>query len=197
MPNTTLAPSLPSPPPRRLPPVPSHWILHPTLLGIPIRVTITAGKWKRKTAFVTPMSSEHEGGRTSNRLRMDQKYSERPKPNSEQSLMVVTGGDEQHRGKFARRIFYFYNQIKSDDARWFIVGVVDRTGRYDRLTDELLELSPADLEIVEESKEDRDAGNGLFEDVRYTAKVGKPEIRRPGEGDLGNLRNACMSALLL
>ncbi|KAJ8091090.1 hypothetical protein PM082_024707 [Marasmius tenuissimus] len=111
--------------------------------------------------------------------------------------MVVTARDEQHVGKFVRRIFYFYNQTKSDNSRWFIVGVVDRTGQEDCLTGELLELPPTDLEIVEESKDDRDAGNALFESIRYAAKVGKLEVRRPGEGDLGSLRTACSSGLAL
>ncbi|KAK1234555.1 hypothetical protein PQX77_002239 [Marasmius sp. AFHP31] len=201
------SPHLAPPPPRptrSLPPVPAHWILHPALLGISIRVTITRGKWKRKTAFVTPTSSVrgttilfrynndvHEIGDLGS-----VRHSERPKPNSEQSLMVVTAGDE-HVGKFVRRIFYFYNQTRSEDSQWFIVGVVDRTGRQDRLTGELLELPPTDLDVVEESKDDRDAGNELFESVRYAAKVGKPEVRRPGEGDLSSLRTACSSALVL
>ncbi|KAJ8091906.1 hypothetical protein PM082_024139 [Marasmius tenuissimus] len=162
----------PSPRPRRLPPSqPSHWIFHPALLEIPIHVTIKGGKWKRKTAFVTPTSSEHD---TTIVFRHKEdahpvdcllvaKHSDRPKPNSEQSLMVVTGGDEQHIGKFVRRIMYFYNETKSDDSQWFIAGVVDRTGRQDCLTGELLELPPTDLDIVEESKGDRNAGNTLFE----------------------------------
>ncbi|KAK1222611.1 hypothetical protein PQX77_014532 [Marasmius sp. AFHP31] len=189
------------PPPR---PVPSHWILHRKLLGIPIRVAITGGKWKRKTAFVTPTSSA-QGAFVAFRNKEEthpidcqwiKKHDQPPRPNSEQALMVVTRGDEQHIGKFVRRIFYFYNQSQTDDARWFILGVVDRTGRQDSLTDEILELPPTTLDIVEESKEAREAGNILFESVRYAAKVGKPEVRRPGEGNLGDLYKACQSALV-
>ncbi|KAK1218279.1 hypothetical protein PQX77_019044 [Marasmius sp. AFHP31] len=172
-------------PVRSLPPAPSHWILHPNLLGVPIRVTITRGKWKKKSVFVTPTSTENG---TKLLLRQKDilhaidlpsigKCCDRPKPNFEQSLMVVTAGDDQHIGKFVRRISYFYDQVKSDNARWFIAGVVDRSGRQDRLTGELLELPPTALEIVEESKDDRDVGNALFESVRYAAKVGKPEVR--------------------
>ncbi|KAK1228952.1 hypothetical protein PQX77_007992 [Marasmius sp. AFHP31] len=190
---------------RSVPLVPSHWILHPNLLGISIRVTITSGKWKKNAVFVTPTSSEN-GTKVTLRqkdilhtidLRCIEKCRVRPKPNSEQSLMVVTAGDDEHIGKFVRRVSYFYDQVKSDDARWFIAGVLDRSGRQDSLTGELLELPPTALEIVEESKDDRDVGNALFESVRYAAKVGKPEIRRPGEGDLTNIRNACSSAIVL
>ncbi|KAL0564329.1 hypothetical protein V5O48_017720 [Marasmius crinis-equi] len=178
--------SLPAPPP--VPSLP-HPLLHPKLLGITIRVAITEGRWKRKTAFVTPTSSDggaffafHLKGETH---RIDHrcigKHPDRPKPNSEQGLMVVTGGCEQHIGKFVRRIFYFYNEQKTQESRWFILGVVDRSGHDDRLTKEYLELPPTDVDIVEESKDDRDAGNRLFEDVRYSAKIGNPETRRPGE----------------
>ncbi|KAJ8077093.1 hypothetical protein PM082_001521 [Marasmius tenuissimus] len=207
IPDTVLA--SPRPRPSRRPPPPSppstHWILHPRLLGIPIRVTITGGKWKRKSAYVTSTSSD-QGPFIAFHLKDDthaidgqwiRKHTERPKPNSEQALMVVTAGEEQHIGKFARRISYFFNESRSDNTRWLIVGVVDRTGRQDCLTNELLELPPTHLDVVEESKEDREAGNALFEGVRYAAKVGKPEIRRPGEGDLSSLRNACSSALIL
>ncbi|KAL0568566.1 hypothetical protein V5O48_013418 [Marasmius crinis-equi] len=177
-----------------LPPTPSlpHPLLHPKLLGITIRVAITEGRWKRKTAFVTPTSSDG-GAFFTFRLkgethRIDHrcigKHPERPRPNSEQGLMVVTGGREQHIGKFVRRIFYFYNEQKTQESRWFILGVVDRSGRSDRLTKEYLELPPTDVDIVEESKEDRETGNRLFEDVRYSAKVGNPETRRPGERSL-------------
>ncbi|KAL0061842.1 hypothetical protein AAF712_011284 [Marasmius tenuissimus] len=188
--------------PRPLP-VSVHWILHTKLLGISIRVAITGGKWKRKTAFVTPTSSA-QGVFIAFRNKDEvhpidsqwiKKHAQLPKPNSEQALMVVTSGDEQHIGKFVRRIFYFYNQSPTDDARWFILGVVDRTGRQDSLTNEILELLPTALGIVEESKEDRETGNALFESVRYAAKVGKPEVRRPGEGDFGDLYKACESAL--
>ncbi|KAK1233698.1 hypothetical protein PQX77_003137 [Marasmius sp. AFHP31] len=195
----------PSPPKPRMPPQPLvHWLLHPKLRGIPIRVTIARGKWKKKTVFVTPTCGEH-GTIVVMRHKVSvypidvmciDKHCDRPKPNCEQSLMIVTAGNDQHVGKLVRRIFYFYNEVKSDDARWFLVGVVDRTGRTDNLTGELLELPPADLEIVEESKEDREAGNALFEGVRYAAKVGKPEVRRPGEGDLGNIRNACNATMV-
>ncbi|KAK1217690.1 hypothetical protein PQX77_019638 [Marasmius sp. AFHP31] len=173
--------------PRPLPQAPPHWVLHPKLLGISICVMITHGKWKKKTVFVTPTSSKH--GATVHIRQKDGvhlvglntigKHSERPKPNSEQALMIVMTGDDQHNGKFVRRIFYFYNKVKPEDVRWFIVGVVDHSERQDRLMGELLELPPTDLEIVEESKDNRDAGNVLFEGVHYAAKVGKPEVRRP------------------
>ncbi|KAK1220232.1 hypothetical protein PQX77_017018 [Marasmius sp. AFHP31] len=205
-PDALVVPSFPRrrDPVRSFPSAPSHWILHPNLLGIPIRVTITRSKWKKRSVFVTPTSSENG---TKVLLRQGDilhtidlpcigKCCDRPKPNSEQSLMVVTGGDDQHVGKFVRRVSYFYDQVKSDDARWFIAGVVDRSGRQDTLTGELLELPPTALEIVEESKDDRDFGNAMFESVRYAAKVGKPEVRRPGEGDLNNIRNACSSAIV-
>ncbi|KAJ8093964.1 hypothetical protein PM082_009847 [Marasmius tenuissimus] len=196
-----LSPRPSRPPP---PPLPLHWILHPRLLGISIRVAITSGKWKRKTAFVTPTSSER-GPYIAFHLKYEKhvinsqwirKHTERPKPNSEQALMIVTGGDEQHIGKFVRRIFYFYNQSRTDEARWFIVGVIDRTGRHDNLMKEILELPPTSLDVVEESKEDREAGNTLFENLRYAAKVGKPEVRQPGEGDLGDLYKACASSMV-
>ncbi|KAL0571485.1 hypothetical protein V5O48_010473, partial [Marasmius crinis-equi] len=180
--------SLPAPPAPSLP----HPLLHPKLLGITIRVAITEGRWKRKLAFVTPTSNEggaffafrHKGETQRIDHRCVGKHPERPKPNSEQGLMVVTGGREQHIGKFVRRIFYFYNEQKTQENRWFILGIVDRSGRYDQLTKEYLELPPTDVDIVEESKEDRDAGNRLFEDVRHSAKVGHPETRRPGEATL-------------
>ncbi|KAL0562445.1 hypothetical protein V5O48_019642, partial [Marasmius crinis-equi] len=104
-----------------------------------------------------------------------EKHPEHPKPNSEQGLMVVTGRREQHIGKFVRHIFYFYNEQKKQEKRWFILGVIDRSGRDDKLTKEYLELPPTDVDIVEESKEDREIGNRLFEDVRYSAKIGNPE----------------------
>ncbi|KAL0564883.1 transcription elongation factor spt5, partial [Marasmius crinis-equi] len=112
------------------------------------------------------------------------KHPEHPKPNSEQGLMVVTSGCDQHIGKFVRCIYYFYNEQRTQESRWFILGVVDHSGRDDRLTKEYLELPPTDMDLVEESKEDREAGNRLFEDIRYSAKVGNPAIRRPGEGNL-------------
>ncbi|KAL0062456.1 hypothetical protein AAF712_010668 [Marasmius tenuissimus] len=191
-------------PSRRLPPpLPSHWILHTKLLGISLRVAITGGKWKRKTAFVMPTRSS-EGTFIAFRQQNDvhpiicqwiAKHAQPPKPNSEQSLMIITRGDEQHIGKFVCHIFYFYNQSQTDDARWFILGVVDCTGRQDTLTNEILELPPANLDVVEESKADREAGNALFETLRYAAKVGKPEVRQPGAGDLGNLYKACASSM--
>jgi hypothetical protein len=109
--------------------------------------------------------------------------------------MIVVGGDEQHVGKYVRRVSYFFNERQSDDMRWFIVGVVDRSGPRETMKNELLEYHPDDLELVNEGKDDKMMGNDLFETVRYAAKVSKPEVRRPGEGNLGHLHNA--SSILL
>ncbi|KAL0574721.1 hypothetical protein V5O48_007252 [Marasmius crinis-equi] len=183
----------------------SHPLLHPKLLGISIRVAIISGRWKRKTAFVTPTSSEN-GPFFAFRLkgethRIDHqcigRHAELPKPNSEQGLMVVTRGADRHIGKFVRRVTYFYNEKKSDSTRWLIVAVVDRSGSQDAIKSELLEVSPGDVDLVEESVAQREAGNLLFESVRYAAKVGRPEVRRPGEGDLGHLYASISEASVL
>uniref|UniRef100_A0A0W0G0T7 Uncharacterized protein n=1 Tax=Moniliophthora roreri TaxID=221103 RepID=A0A0W0G0T7_MONRR len=167
---------------------PSHWILHPKLLSIPIYIEIEGGKHdtlqNKKAVSVVP---DLDGCNTSVvRLFGMQRVDEidptsitrnrlRPNPHTEMGLMVVVRSEEQHIGKFVRRIYHFYKGTKSKENDWFILGVVEVSDGIERLTSERLELHPDDLEYTKETEEECRASKALFKEVREEAKKGRQD----------------------
>ncbi|KAF5340159.1 hypothetical protein D9757_014986 [Collybiopsis confluens] len=160
---------------------PPHWILHPSLIGVAIRVDIRGGPFdtaKKKcghfvrtkvdSGIVTPMGMDARGIFSAISPSKIFKFHERPKPTSERSLMVVIEGP--HTGKFVRS--------KTLKNAKFIALVVDRSSEsLERASEEILELDRDEVELVEERAHERRYMNGVLKDIRDRWRVSKPEIR--------------------
>ncbi|KAJ3725302.1 hypothetical protein C8R42DRAFT_640187 [Lentinula raphanica] len=147
----------------------THFLCHRNLLGIPICVDIVGGpydtlKTKAGERYVVPTPAENGAIL----LQIDQpmikvgsvfvdtatvlKHRNRPKPSTEKWLMVVVGGEEEHIGKFVRRIHHFYKGTKSNETKWFKVVVVEFQSEVEVVTGLELELHPNDVEYVRETR---------------------------------------------
>ncbi|KAK7024258.1 hypothetical protein VNI00_016475 [Paramarasmius palmivorus] len=171
---------------------PSHWILHFNLLGIPIHVDVKGGQHdtmgEQQGTFLTP--EKNALGEVIVRIFGNDEVFEldpstihpfrvRPDPCKDKDLLVIARGPHQLIGKVGRQIHYFYNGAKTNENRWFILGIVEFADGVERLTEERLDVSPEDLEYVEESREIFTASRKLFDDVRKEARKKRPEVRTP------------------
>jgi hypothetical protein len=168
----------------------THWILHPKLLGIAIRVDVDGGPFdtvqtKKKNGIfvktvsesdrVVPMVVDLLGRQNFVSVERIHKFCQRPKPSSERSLMVVIEG--AHTGKYVRQIYHFFQGGKVEENNKFIVMVVDRSGNIERLSEELLELDRDEVELVQETADERRYMNNILKDTRDSWRTGQPEIR--------------------
>lgn len=166
---------------------PSHWILNPKLLSIAIRVDICGGPFdtllkKQKQGVFVVTTDEPKGliprvwGK-SQPLSVNSifKFRERPKPASEKSLMVVIEGP--HTGKFVRQLYHFFIIRQAEENDRFILVVTDRSKDLEEVTDEILELHPDEVELVQESASERKYMNGVLRDMRASWRTSRPEVR--------------------
>lgn len=168
----------------------SHWIIHPKLLGIAIRVDIHGGpydtiqKQKKGGIFVKtvmegdsilPMVVNLGGRQCPVSVNLIHKFRERPKPASERSLMVVIEGP--HTGKFVRQIYHFFQGSQAEENDRFIVMVTDRSEIVEQATIEYLELERGEVELVQETADERKYMNTILKDIRDSFRTARPEVR--------------------
>lgn len=200
-------PASPSPPPssRRSPPsrpssssndhastppsFPDHWILHPKLIGIPIRVDIAGGgeldtSNKKNGSIVETVINEDGLSVLCRRSptksvpihhQLIQSFRVRPIPAREKDLMVIVRNHEQI-GKLVRRYHHFYLEEKTENSHWMMVKEVDRSGR-EEMVNNYLEVHPDDVEYVYETPAEVRWGKRLFSDIRQDYKGSKAEVR--------------------
>lgn len=168
----------------------THWILQPKLLGIAIRVDIQGGpydtvqKKKKNGIFVKtvmesdsilPMVVDLGGQRCPVSVGQIHKFHERPKPASERSLMVVIEGP--HIGKYVRQMYHFFQGSRVEENDKFIVMVTDRSGIIERTSNEYLELDRGEVELVQETADERKYMNSVLKDARDSLRTARPELR--------------------
>ncbi|KAF5351480.1 hypothetical protein D9757_012880 [Collybiopsis confluens] len=164
--------------PSALPP-PDHWILHPKLIGISIKVDISSGQFdtsQKKDGIIVETVSGTDGikviYRRSATKTIDvpyisiQSFRDRPNPSREKGLMVVARNHPEHIGKLVRRIHHFYDMEKTEDKHWMVVQRVDRSGPKEQTLFEFLEFHPRDLEYVKETPQERKWSTLLLELIR-------------------------------
>ncbi|KAF5374538.1 hypothetical protein D9757_012400 [Collybiopsis confluens] len=172
------SPNLP-PPLLASPLPPDHWILHPKLVGIPIKVDISSGPLdtsKKKDGIIVETVTGTDGIKViycrSATKTVDVPYKwiesfrDRPNPSREKGLMVVAQNHPEHIGKLVRRIHHFYNMGKSKDKHWLVVQRVDRSGPKEVALFEFLEFHPDDLEYVKETAEEQKWSTSMLESIR-------------------------------
>ncbi|KAL0068166.1 hypothetical protein AAF712_004826 [Marasmius tenuissimus] len=162
-----------------------HWIFHPKLVGLRIKVSITGGPHAsgEKPVHVKPVSKvrgvvvKYSSGQgltavTHTILHTFIGRSKDPiKPSTENSLMVITSGNIEHIGKLVCRIHTFYFNKKKEENHWIVAGVVERSAGGEKLTDELLDLHPGMHVVrVKESAEQQAAGNKYMDQPRKEAR---------------------------
>ncbi|KAF9062821.1 hypothetical protein BDP27DRAFT_1368531 [Rhodocollybia butyracea] len=181
-----------TPTPPFAPVLPGHWILHPKLVGIPIKVDISGGELNtssKKDGLIVETVSGTDGikvvYRRSPTKTVDVSYTviesfhNRPSPSREKGLMVVARNHPEHIGKLVRRIHHFYDMEKTEGKHWLVVQRVDRSGPKERLVDEFFDLHPDDLEYVKETTEERKFSSSMLEFTRLDFSHNPAEIRRP------------------
>lgn len=138
-----------------------HWIFHPKLKGIAMRVQIQGvGKSvdsTKKGKFVKtvdglagdlvitlePPDRKHDFPIPHINVF---KHPDRPNPRTDKHRMVVIGGEDRDIGKLVRPLHYLFKGPKEQGDIWFIMAVMDCTGSYEVMTSETLEVSADDVE---------------------------------------------------
>ncbi|ESK85178.1 hypothetical protein Moror_17168 [Moniliophthora roreri MCA 2997] len=174
-----LSPSLPSLPSLPSPPLPlasssaasmlQHWCLHPNLTT------------KRPMGAIIPM-------RKKGRLWQDTSPSSVQKlPVStltNQSLMVIVDGNEEHIRKLVRGIYYFYNGSKAKEKKWWIVVTVKPKMTWmPAEIPELLNVDPNNLALTEDTSEAKANVKTTFNTIRSAARTQPPEVRHAYDED--------------
>ena len=166
-----------------------HWILHPNLLGISIKVEITGGELdtsrKKDGVFVETVASEFGISVVCRRFNQSvvvpykfiESSRQRPNPAREKGLMVVARNHPEHIGKLVRRIHHFYVESKTEENHWLIMQTFKRTGFLDA-DDGLLELHPNDLEYVHETPDQRRLATALLRARRGDYVYEEVQVRR-------------------
>ncbi|KAF5379282.1 hypothetical protein D9757_005319 [Collybiopsis confluens] len=166
-------------------PAPDHWILHPKLIGIPIKVDISGGQLaslQKKDGVIVETVASEDGIKVIYRRSSSkvieipsgyiQSFRDRPNPAREKGLMVVARNHPQHIGKLVRRIHHFYDMEKIEEKHWLMMQRVDRSGPKEDTLPEFLEFHPSDLEYVKETPEERRrSAQGLQRMVRKDLKL--------------------------
>lgn len=137
-----------------------HWIFHPKLKGIAMRVQIRGvgnrvdsmkkGKFVKTVdglagdlvITLEPPDRKHDFPIPHNNV---SKHPDRPNPKTDKHRMVVIGGEDRDIGKLVRPLHYMFKGKEQDDI-WFIMAVMDCTDGYEVMTSETLEVSPDDVE---------------------------------------------------
>ncbi|KAF9064251.1 hypothetical protein BDP27DRAFT_1367314 [Rhodocollybia butyracea] len=171
--------------------LPDHWILHPKLVGIPIKVDINSGELKtlnKKDGIVVETVTGADGIKVVHRrsskttdvpCNVIESFRGRPNPAREKGLMIVARNHPEHIGKLVRRIHHFYNMEKNDENHWLIVQRVDRSGSKESTVFEFLEFHPNDLEYVNETPEERKWSTSLLDSTRLDFSYSGIDVRRP------------------
>ncbi|KAF5381857.1 hypothetical protein D9757_008344 [Collybiopsis confluens] len=176
------SPSSPATPPRAASPgstTLAHWILHPKLLGIPIKVDIKGGELdtsqKKDGIFVETSLGIY--GITVAYCPSPNKiiqipydnvvsFRSRPVPAREKALMVVARNHPKFIGKLVRRIHHFYDRERKEENHMLILITVNRSGPKETMGTDFLEVHPDDLEYAKETADERKYATGMLRDTR-------------------------------
>ncbi|KAJ3764807.1 hypothetical protein FB446DRAFT_795698 [Lentinula raphanica] len=167
-----------------------HWILHPNLVEIPIKVDIRGGKldtFSKKDGIFVESIADQGGINIVHRLTPTKTIRVapdsiktcrvRPKPATEKGLMVIARNHPAHIGKFVRRIHHFYDKEKTEDNHCLVLITVDRSGPKESKGREFLEVHPNDLEFVKESTAERKWSTELLHDIRADFTYSPVDVR--------------------
>lgn len=202
LPQSSISPSLsPSPPSTStsLPPNKNDppdifgeaWILHPCLFGIEMQMDIKGGSFdtskKKGGVFVKPMESDETVQVISSERSVQHNtvpyqsvvsYHDRPKPATENKLMVVAR-NSRHIGEYVRRIHHFYQKERTEENHFMLVTTIDRSGFTEKIGDARFEIHPNNVEFVKETSEERRFSKTLLRDLRAEFSR-NPVETRPG-----------------
>ena len=150
---------------------PAHPLLDSQLIGAKMKVLVTGGKHKDKEMVVAVeqmdghLSIRFSHYKTSGFLPPEQVSPKHPNPTRDNGLLVVIEGD--HRGKYVRRIHHRYK----DGQPIVVLAVIHRMeDGQESLSGERLELSPNELCVGYETKEEKQLNKGLMLDLREQAR---------------------------
>ncbi|EEB88868.1 hypothetical protein MPER_13108 [Moniliophthora perniciosa FA553] len=185
--------SPPPTPPRLSPPPPSpplpvassaastaqHWLIQVKFADLPKPTYIQTTK--RPTGVIIPMRKK--GG-----LWQDTSPSSVEKlpvrTFTNQTLMVIVDGNEEHIGKLVRGIYYFYNGSKAEEKKWWIVVTVNPKMTWmPAESPELLDVDPNNLALTEDTSEAKANAKTTFDIVRAAARTQPPEVRHAYDED--------------
>ena len=148
-----------------------HTLLDSRLREIPLKVSVTGGKFNKKelTASVRfiegRLSIQHHFYKSWDTLLPKWVTPKYPNPTRDNGLLVIIKGD--HCGKYVRRIHHRYEAGEAI----VILAVVNRVDGYmDNLSGEQLELDVSHLCVCQESKEDKGLNRSLMDALREEAR---------------------------
>lgn len=111
-----------------------------------------------------PMVVNLGGRRCPVSVNLIHKFRERPKPVSERLLMVVIEGP--HTGKYVCQMYHFFQGSQAEENDRFLVMVTDHSGIVEQATSEYLKLELGEVELVQETADERKYMNTLLKDIR-------------------------------
>jgi hypothetical protein len=150
---------------------PAHPLLDSRLTGAKMKVLVTGGQHKDKEMAITiaevsgQLSIQFSHYKTSGFLPPEQVSPKYPNPTRDNRLLVVIEGE--HCGKNVRRIHHRYK----DGQPIVIVAVIHRMeGGQESFLEEHLELSPDELCVGHETKEEKQRNDELVSGLREEAR---------------------------
>lgn len=144
-----------------------HVFLNPVLAGKSVKAFITDENGQKKEAVI---SLHHSNGQSSIRtihyhtsVKVDAKtvVPKHPSPTHDNSLVIILKG--VHVGKYGRRL---HHSRKENKVYIIIELVTVQDGQKDILTGEVVELTPEDLCIVDESSKQKKLNAKSMQDAR-------------------------------
>ncbi|EEB88870.1 hypothetical protein MPER_13106, partial [Moniliophthora perniciosa FA553] len=169
-----------------------HWCLHPNLVDKLVQVKFAdlpkatfLQTTKRPTGVIVPM-------RKMNRLWQDVSDSEVQKcpvrTFTNQSLMVIVDGEEEHIGKLVRGIYYFFNGIQAEERKWWMVITVNPKMTWmPAEMPELLDIDPDNLALTDDTSEAKANVKSILDTIRAAARTRPPEVRQAYDEDSSTL----------
>ena len=146
---------------------PAHPLLDSRLIGVKMKVTVTGGEYKDKEMVVAvaevdgQLSIRFSHYKKSVFLPAEHVSPKHPNPTRDNGLLVVI--DNDHRGKYVRRIHHRYE----DGQPIVILAVINRTeDGHESISGERLELSANGLCHGCETKEEKIRNDGLMSSLR-------------------------------
>lgn len=148
-----------------------HTLLDFRLLGAPLKVSVTGGKFNNRelTASVRLIEGQlriqHHFYKSWEALLPAWVTPKYPSPTRDNGLLVIIKGE--HCGKYVRRIHHRY---KDGEAIVILAVVIRVAGHMDNLSGEQLELDVSHLCVCQESKEDKGLNSSLMNALRAEAR---------------------------
>jgi hypothetical protein len=150
---------------------PAHPLLDSRLIGTKMKVSVTGGEYKDKEMVIAValvdgrLSIRFQHYNTSVSLPPEHVSPKHPNPTRDNGLLVVIEGD--HCGRYVRRIHHRYE----DNRPIIMLAVLHRMeDGHESLSEERLELSPSELCVGYETKEEKKRNDGLMSGLREEAR---------------------------